>query len=150
MNKRERGFTLIELLVVIAIIGLLTLIALASLNSARTKAADSAVRAGLDSLRAQSEIFYDTNGNYNGNGTVAISSCTAAGSMFMDPTVITIRDNIQKNLSGSGTIVCTTDAIGQKWAVSVTGMKGGGTWCIDNQNWNNSTPVKAANTGTCS
>lgn len=59
----KKGFTLIELLVVIAIIGMLSSIVLASLNSARGKGANSAVKSNLTNLRAQAELFYDSNGN---------------------------------------------------------------------------------------
>lgn len=59
--KREdkKGFTLIELLVVIAIIGLLSAVVLASLNSAREKGADAAIKAQLKTVQAQAEILYD-------------------------------------------------------------------------------------------
>ena len=59
MNKK--GFTLIELLVVIAIIGILSAIVLASLDTARNKGADAAVKSNLDNARAQASNYYDTN-----------------------------------------------------------------------------------------
>lgn len=64
MNKQmkvrsSKGFTLIELLVVIAIIGLLSSVILASLNNARNKGADAAIKSQLKSLQSQAEIVYD-------------------------------------------------------------------------------------------
>ena len=74
MNKMfNRGFTLIELLVVIAIIGILASVVLASLNSARQKGSDAAIKSTINNARAQAEIFFDTNGNYT-------NVCTTAGS----------------------------------------------------------------------
>ena len=55
----NRGFTLIELLVVIAIIGILSSVVLASLNTARGKGADAAIKSNLNNIRAQAEIIYD-------------------------------------------------------------------------------------------
>ena len=64
---KNKGFTLIELLIVIAIIGILSSVVLASLNSARGKGANAAVKSGLASLRNQAEIYYDDNfQSYNG------------------------------------------------------------------------------------
>lgn len=65
--KFKKGFTLIELLVVIAIIGLLTSVVLASLNSARVRAANASIQSNLVTVRAQSEIYFDSNaGSYSG------------------------------------------------------------------------------------
>ena len=61
--KPSKGFTLIELLVVIAIIGILSSVVLASLNSARGKGSNAAIKANLDNMRAQAEIVYDNNSN---------------------------------------------------------------------------------------
>ncbi len=70
----RRGFTLIELLVVIAIIGILSAVVLASLNTARAKGADAAIKSDINNGRAQAELFYD---NQSPNTYALV--CTAAG-----------------------------------------------------------------------
>lgn len=63
---RQRGFTLIELLVVVAIIGLLSSVVLGSLNGARAKAKDAAVRADLRQMATLAELHRSVAGSYVG------------------------------------------------------------------------------------
>ncbi len=82
-KKNLRGFTLIELLVVIAIIGILSSVVLASLNTARAKGANAAVKSNLANIRAQMEIVYDgVNPNSYATGctsTTVANALTSAG-----------------------------------------------------------------------
>jgi prepilin-type N-terminal cleavage/methylation domain-containing protein len=81
-KTNTRGFTLIELLVVIAIIGILASVVLASLNSARDKGEDAAIKSNLNNARAQAELFYDDHGrSYDGvcdTGTSTIATLVTA------------------------------------------------------------------------
>ena len=84
-NSFYSGFTLIELLVVIAIIGILSSVVLASLNTARGKGANAAVKSNLNNMRAAAELHYDnTASTYTGfcgagTATAAMASAASAG-----------------------------------------------------------------------
>ena len=108
----RRGFTLIELLVVIAIIGILSSVVLASLNSARNKGADAAIKSNLNNARAEAEIYYDSSSNQYNTGAVTANTgvCAATGANV-------IGDNVAGATSaGSGAVQCYA---GQNaWAAS--------------------------------
>ncbi len=69
---KRQGFTLIELLVVIAIIGTLSSIVLTSVNTARSKGNDAAIKSDLDNMRAQAAIYYDSHNNTYSRGSTNI------------------------------------------------------------------------------
>lgn len=122
----KRGFTLIELLVVIAIIGILASVVLASLNSARSKGSDAAVKSNLANARAEAEIFYDIGNTYTG-------VCALTGSS-------TIGDNVTAALTAAGALptaydtlaeTCFVSSNGTGWAASVQLVSTDNFWCVD-------------------
>ncbi len=129
----KRGFTLIELLVVIAIIGILASVVLASLNTARDKGADAAIKSSINNVRAEAAIYYDDNANYDG-------FCASLGD----------AQAAVNNAGGTGSWTCNTDAATDSTTYAVSGQLSNSTdyYCVD-ATGSASTTAAAASGGGC-
>ncbi len=124
--KKNKGFTLIELLVVIAIIGILASVVLASLNSARNKGADAAIKSNLANARAQAELFYDSNGSkYMGTAGTADDVCSSSA-------LASTVKGIYPNVLAAGNSLGGTTAVGgnsQAFAYAASSATAGSVVC---------------------
>ena len=130
MVNLKKGFTLIELLVVIAIIGILSSVVLASLNTARAKGADAAVKSNLNNIRAQAEIVYDNTSSYNTvcNATQDPNVAKGVAAAHTASGAAGAVSNAIADLQTTSTTNCHSSASG--WAASAN-LKQGGFWCVD-------------------
>ncbi|MFA6227254.1 MAG: type II secretion system protein [Candidatus Paceibacterota bacterium] len=120
----KKGFTLIELLVVIAIIGILSSVVLASLNSARSKGSDAAIKSNLANARAQAELYYDSNtSSYSGVCDTDLATTKSIESQIdgaKTASGITAATNVILATAGSGILAtCHVAANGSAWAAEV-------------------------------
>jgi len=116
----KKGFTLIELLVVIAIIGILSSVVLASLNTARSKGADAAIKGNLNGVRAQAELYYDSHDNSYAptDRTYLATGCEGITdeNIFKDTNIKNAIVSAQK--AGVGTAGVSCIASSTSWALS--------------------------------
>jgi prepilin-type N-terminal cleavage/methylation domain-containing protein len=159
--KIQKGFTLIELLVVIAIIGILSSVVLASLNTARGKGADAAIKSNLANIRAQAEIIYDGRSCYNDNTNGTCTTAFVAGACAATAGTLFANTNVTAQITAAGTAYggtiasgrCVEDATDSAWAVAMP-LKTGGTvadtipdaWCVDSLGTSRSYTYLAAET----
>lgn len=135
---RSKGFTLIELLVVIAIIGILSATVLASLNAARSKGKDAAVKDNMRSFTTQASIYYTTYGTYGsplmmnaGNGYVFTYSGACSTSVFTcDQTSVNIMNSVLQSSYGTGVVKLGISPDGQTYSIS-SQISSGSYWCVD-------------------
>jgi prepilin-type N-terminal cleavage/methylation domain-containing protein len=139
MKRFSKGFTLIELLVVIAIIGILSSVVLASLNTARSKGSNAAVKSNLNNIRAQAEIYYDGVGanTYGaaGTGSVTNAGVWTGGTGVCGLGAETIGKGVAAAASAAGaTGYCNVGASPSVWAAYTTLKVAEGSntgWCVD-------------------
>lgn len=162
IKKYKSGFTLIELLVVIAIIAILSGVVIVSLNSARDKGQDAAIKQQVAQIRSASVVYEDT---YNGFGSSVTASgagptvgnCTLANTMFTEPSIAKAINGLRTNAGGSSNVYCgLSGADGnnqyQNWIVYVklryatSSTAATNYWCADSNGIANSTTVPLTTT----
>lgn len=141
MPKLVSGFTLIELLIVIAIIGILASVVLGSLNTARAKGTDAAIKSSLNNMRGQASIWYDDNSYVYAvvDEEYASSTCPTVietnTNIFSDTKIFEGVSEAYNKAGGASLSRCV--ATEDTWAIAVQLKSSDGagaepdSWCVD-------------------
>ena len=108
-------------MVVIAIIGILASVVLASLNSARNKNADAAIKSELNQARTEAELYYiSNNGSYLAVCDSASDTSNPKGINAMVLSAAKTSGLVAITANGTGSITTATcNASANAWAAEV-------------------------------
>lgn len=130
--EKNKGFTLVELIVVVAIIGVLATIVLTFLTKARNQGNDASVKAGLNQVRTQADLYITTNGVYTGICSSASDSLTPKGINAMLYTTGKLNGYSNPvNINGTGTSEVRCNETYNGWAAQVPLKNEPGYYCVD-------------------
>jgi hypothetical protein len=109
-------------------------VVLASLNTARAKGADAAIKSNLANLRAQAALYYDN----NSSSYVAAATCTVsnlgvvggAGCPVGLTSDTTFLNGVKAAAAAAGATVNVNSST-SAWAVFAPLKSVTGTWCVD-------------------
>ena len=144
-NLKNKGFTLIELLVVIAIIGILSSVVLASLNTARARGSDAAIKADVSGVRAAAELYYDSFPNAYGSAAAFYdASCSVTPTASSVSADTTVQQQIDDAFSKNGGVEAQC-AGAPGWYVIAVPLRSNPLlgWCVDSSG--NSMQITLAN-----
>ncbi len=161
VTNASRGFTLIELLVVIAIIGVLSAVVLASLNTARTRANDAAVKSNLNAVRTLGQEFFSVQGSYSSDtgGSLYTGDCLTNQAFFRITSMpgtelraiadkVTVALEAAYQAGGATNKQCRMSADRSQYLVLMS-LPSGGFWCIDSSGSAKATSTISGTAMTC-